>query len=121
MNTLNQPLSDRVSLKRLVLKAGAWSITSLFLGLAIRFGSNLLLTRLLVPKMFGLVAIASVVMAGLNLFSDIGLNVNIIQSRRGHDPAFLNTAWAIANLRGILLWVSGLGIALFLPSPTTSA
>src|SRR5262245_29431293 len=36
-----------------VLSAGIWSLAGLGLGQTIRFGSNLLMTRLLVPEMFG--------------------------------------------------------------------
>ncbi len=111
---LKEPSSDRISLKRRVLRAGGWSLASYSLGSVMRFSSNLLLTRLLVPKMFGVMAIAWVVMNGLQLFSDLGLNANIVQSRRGSDPAFLNTAWVLQIFRGVLLWLIALGIALLL-------
>jgi O-antigen/teichoic acid export membrane protein len=78
----------------------------------IRLGSSLLMTRLLVPQMFGVMAIATLVMSGLAMFSDLGLTTNIIQSERGNDPAFLNTAWVIQILRGLLLWLLALCIAL---------
>ena len=110
----NKPSSGRRSLKLRVLRAGIWSVASYGLGQAIRFGSNLLLTRLLVPKMFGVMAIANVVLIALALFSDLGLNANIVQSRRGSDPAFLNTAWVVQILRGVLLWLIALCIALLL-------
>jgi O-antigen/teichoic acid export membrane protein len=111
---LNEPLSDRISLRRRVLKAGVWSIAGYGFGQAMRFGTNLLLTRLLMPEMFGVMAIAMVVMAGLNLFSDLGLNTNIVQSKRGNDPTFLNTAWVVQIVRGVLLWLIALGIAALL-------
>ncbi len=72
---------------------------------AIRLGSNLILTRLLFPSMFGVMAIVSAIMAGLVLFTDLGLRENIIQSRRGDDPVFLNTVWSIQILRGVSLWL----------------
>ena len=77
------------------------------------FGTNLLMTRLLVPDIFGVMAIAMVVMAALAMFSDFGLNQNIIQSKRGSDPAYLNTAWIIQISRGMLLWFIALSVALF--------
>lgn len=61
------------------------------------------MTRLLVPDMFGVMAIANVFMVGVALFSDLGINQNIVQSRRGNDPAFLHTAWAMKIIRGVLL------------------
>jgi len=57
-------------------------------------------------------AIANMVITGLALFSDLGLRQNIIQSKRGSDPAFLNTAWMIQIFRGILLWFIALSLGL---------
>ena len=64
----------------------------------IRFVSNLLITRLLIPEQFGIMALVNVFISALYLFSDIGVGPNIIQSRRGDDPLFLNTAWAVARV-----------------------
>ena len=74
----------------------------------LRFGSNLLVTRLLVPKMFGVMAIAMLVIIGLGMFSDLGLKPSVVHSRRGDDPVFLNTAWVTQILRGMLLWLFAL-------------
>jgi O-antigen/teichoic acid export membrane protein len=100
------------SLKRRVLSAGAWSLVGYGLNLALRLGTNLLMTRLLVPDMFATMAIALIVMSGLAMFSDLGLRQSIVQSKRGNDPAFLNTAWAIQIIRGVLLWFLALGVSM---------
>lgn len=70
----------------------------------IRFGSNLVMTRLLMPEMFGIMAIASLILAGLAMFSDLGLRQNAVQSTRGEEVVFLNTVWIVQIVRGILLW-----------------
>lgn len=106
------PMQDRIPLKRRVFAASAWSLAGYGVSLGIRFGSNLVMTRLLVPEMFGVMAIATIVMVGLAMFSDLGLRQSIVQSRRGDDPAFLNTAWALQILRGLALWLIALAIAL---------
>src|SRR5665213_3314987 len=98
-------------LKHRVLTAGAWSLGGYGLSLALRFGSNLLMTRLLAPQMFGVMAIALMVIAGLNMFSDIGLRLNVVQSNRGHEPLFLNTVWVSQILRGSLLWVFAVAVS----------
>lgn len=103
--------ADRPSLKQRALKAGIWTVGGYAFGVLLRFGSNLLMTRLLVPDAFGVMAIANIVMAGLALFSDIGLKPNIVQSARGKDPLFLNTAWVLQLMRGAALWVVALGIS----------
>ena len=92
------------SLKQRIFHAGAWTVAGYGVSQVIRFGSNLLMTRLLVPEMFGVVAMATMVMVGLALFSDLGLRQSVVQSRRGDDAAFLNTAWVTQIARGVLLW-----------------
>ncbi len=72
---------------------------------ALRLGGNLILTRILFPEAFGLMALVMVVMGGLAMFSDLGLRPSIIQNERGSDPAFLNTAWTIQIIRGVLLFI----------------
>jgi O-antigen/teichoic acid export membrane protein len=44
-------------------------------------------------------------LTGLAMFSDLGLAPSIVQSSRGDDPRFLNTAWTLQIARGIGLWV----------------
>ncbi|WP_330629342.1 oligosaccharide flippase family protein (plasmid) [Thioclava litoralis] len=70
----------------------------------LRLGSNLILTRLLYPEAFGLMALVQVFLTGLQMFSDLGINASIIQNKRGEEPEFLNTAWTVQILRGVLLW-----------------
>lgn len=93
------------SLMERALRSSA--ITSLgFVGYQfLRLLSNLLLTRILFPEAFGLMALISVVMMGLAMFSDVGVSPAIMQSKRGDDRDFLNTAWTIQIIRGACLWV----------------
>ncbi len=69
----------------------------------IRLGSNLLLTRLLAPDTYGLMAVGNVIVSALILLSDIGLGQSVMHSHRGEDPKFLNTVWSIRMLRGVTL------------------
>jgi O-antigen/teichoic acid export membrane protein len=104
-------MNGTVSLKMRVFRAGAWSLAGYAISFMIRFGSNLVMTRLLVPSMFGVVAIGLLIMTGLVLFSDVGLRPSVIQSKRGADPAFLNTVWTTQILRGLLLCFAGVLIS----------
>lgn len=108
--------AEIATLKKRVLRAGGWNFAGYGLGQALRLGGNLIMTRLLVPEMFGVMAIAMTVLAILFMLSDVGLRQNIVQSRRGDDPAFLDTAWVVQIVRGLILWfvALGLGIALHL-------
>lgn len=96
--------ASRPSLRQRVLRAGSWTLGGHVAIQALRLGGNLVMTRLLVPEMFGVMAIAFVFMTGLTLFSDMGISQNIVQSRRGSDPVFLHTAWAVQILRGVLIF-----------------
>lgn len=99
------------SLMERALRSSA--ITSMgFVGYQVlRLLSNLVLTRLLFPEAFGMMALISVVMMGLAMFSDVGVSPAIMQSKRGDDPSFLNTAWTIQFIRGICLWAVACALA----------
>lgn len=99
------------SLKRRVIHGGFWSISGHFISQAIRLGGNLITTRLLLPEMFGVMAIANVLFIGIEMFSDLGVRSNIVQSRHGNEPIFLNTAWALQIVRGLVLGLIVLGLS----------
>lgn len=92
------------SLKKLAIRGTVWTIASYGASQLLRLGSNLILTRLLFPKLFGLMALINIFIVGLHLFSDIGVGPSIIQNKRGDDPVFLNTAWTLQVIRGFCLW-----------------
>jgi O-antigen/teichoic acid export membrane protein len=78
----------------------------------LRLASNLILTRLLFPEAFGLMALVSVVQVGLAMFSDLGISTAIIQDKRGDDRSFLNTAWTMQIIRGAILWLITCALAI---------
>lgn len=108
-------LTTERTLRQRALHAGSWALGGHVLGQVIRLGSNLLMTRLLVPEAFGLMGIVIVLMIGFALFSDLGIGQNIVRSSRGDDPLFLNTAWTLQVLRGIAIWLLALLISACLP------
>lgn len=77
----------------------------------LRLISNLILTRLLFPEAFGLMALVQVFISGLKMFSDTGVRASIMRSDR-EDEDFLNTAWTMQVLRGIGLWLGTCALAL---------
>lgn len=88
-----------------------WVLMAFGLGQAMRLVGNLVLAALLYEEVFALMAIVLAVMFGLAMFSDIGLKTNVVQHPRGDDPDFLNTAWTLQVLRGVLLFVMTLVVA----------
>jgi O-antigen/teichoic acid export membrane protein len=96
-------LPPRKSLKTLTLQGVVWTLAGDGGSQIIRFVSNLILTRLLFPEVFGLMVVVTVVQQGLSMFSDVGIHPAIVQHRRGDDRVFLDTAWTISAIRGVLL------------------
>ena len=102
------------ALKSRMFKAAGWLIGSNVTGQLLRLISNLILTRLLLPEAFGLVAAVNTLYFGLVMFSDLGVWQSVIRSEHSEDPRFLGTAWSVQLLRGILLFFIVLAIALVL-------
>lgn len=103
-----------MSLKKKVFKGGSWVLIGHFVAQALRLGGNLVLTRLLVPEMFGLMAVVTVVLNGIAMFSDLGINQNVIQSKNAGEKSYINTAWAVQILRGVIMFLFILALSVFL-------
>ncbi len=99
------------SLGARVLRSSLLTVGSFGFSQALRLGSNLILTRLLFPEAFGLMALVSVFLMGLMQFSDVGVTPAILQSKRGDDRDFLDTAWTIQVVRGVGLWLTACALA----------
>jgi O-antigen/teichoic acid export membrane protein len=108
---LQVPHSTR-SLKQLALQGTVWTLFGFGTSQFIRLAGNLILTRLLFPELFGLMALANIFVAALNLMSDFGIGASIIQNERGLEPTFVNTAWTLQVLRGAIVWLSSFALAI---------
>ncbi|MGQ0456803.1 MAG: oligosaccharide flippase family protein [Hyphomicrobium sp.] len=94
-----------------IFQAAGLTALAVALGMVLRLVSNLIMTRILAPEAFGIVSVVLVVQTILVYMSDLGLRQTIIQSRRGDDPAFLNTAWTMQIMRGFAMFIVGLVVA----------
>ena len=100
-----------LSLKQRVLNSSIWTLGSNVISQLIRFVSNLIMTRLLAPEMFGLMALAGVIIFGIHMLSDIGLRQVLIQNKRS-DQSFINTIWTMQIIRGLLVWFVSILVAI---------
>jgi O-antigen/teichoic acid export membrane protein len=103
-----QPAPSRFGLGRgtLALRGGAWSIGGYVGTQVMRTLATLVLARtFLGPEPFGLVGLVGVFLAGLSMFSELGIQTNIVQHARGEEPEFLNTAFTIQCGRGFAIWL----------------
>ncbi|MBE9011517.1 oligosaccharide flippase family protein [Pseudanabaenaceae cyanobacterium LEGE 13415] len=93
------------SLKQLAIRGAFWTIAGFGGRQLLRLGSNLIMTRLLRPEFFGLMALVTTIKIGIELFSDYGISQSVVNNRRGDDPVFLDTAWSLKVIRGFQIWV----------------
>lgn len=77
-----------------------------------RFCRNMILTRLLAPEAFGLMAIVMSVASLFQVLTGLGIKESIVQNPRGTERPYLNGAWWLATLRG-----AGLYLAVFIAAP----
>jgi len=94
-----------------VLRGSGWTLAGTVSSQFLRFASNLVLTRLLFPEAFGLMAIAQSILTAAHLLSDVGLTQSIVRSERGHEPRYQDTIWTLniakSLLIGLLMGVAG--------------
>jgi O-antigen/teichoic acid export membrane protein len=99
------------SLEARALKGTYLIVVWFGMAMVLRLLSSVVLTRLFTPAYFGLMALMTTVIVGMNLFSHVGLQDSVIQNPRGDEPVFLNTAWTIQVIRGAALWLLTIPIA----------
>ena len=110
MNRITTQKTDK-TLRQRAVGAGVWSITSYAATQIIRLVSSLIMTRLLVPGDFGLMALVWAYITGINMFSDLGLFAYLFQSSRAHDREFANTIWSLNLIRSGIVTLIGVAIA----------
>lgn len=101
----------RRALESTALRATFWTVANYGFSMALRVINSLLLTRLLMPESFGLMALVTTLVVGIGLMSDIGLGTSVIQNPRGDDPVLLNTVWTLQVLRSAGIFVVSLILA----------
>jgi O-antigen/teichoic acid export membrane protein len=105
LNHMTATVAPFETLTRRVLRSSTITLVGFAASQGIRLATNVVLARLLFPEAFGMMALVSVIMVGFVMMTDVGLGPAIMQSRRGDEPAFLDTAWTIQIVRGGLLWL----------------
>lgn len=74
-----------------------------FAGMAvIRLGSSVILTRILNPEAYGIIATLLSIAIAIEMLSDIGVLGLAIRHEKGDDPVFLHSMWTIRMIRGFV-------------------
>jgi lipopolysaccharide exporter len=91
-------------LREKALHGGTWLGLGSVSAQITRFGRNILLTRLLAPESFGVMAIVLSVSSMMDTFTEIGIKEAIIQNPDGEEDRYINSAWWLAFLRSLLIY-----------------
>lgn len=92
-------------LRSRAVRASAWALSGTPISMVLQAARSVVLTGLLYPEAFGLMLLVNVVLNGLQMVSDVGISVSIVQHADGDDEEFLQTAWTAQILRGVALWL----------------
>ena len=91
------------SLSRRVVKSGFWVFALRITDRVFYLTRLIILARILSPNDFGLLGIAMLAMLTLENFSQTGFQVALIQKKENIED-YLNSAWTIGILRGVVLF-----------------
>lgn len=81
-----------------------WSILSKWSSKLIGMASTMVLARLLTPADFGIIALATIVIAFLDSITDAGLNLYVLRQKQDSSSIF-DTAWTLGVIQGFLIAV----------------
>jgi O-antigen/teichoic acid export membrane protein len=92
------------SLKLQAARGSVWLGAAGGIEQGLRLARNMILTRLLAPEAFGMMAIVLAINAAFESFTEIGIKHTIVQNPKGEQRTFLNGAWWLAFVRGLGLY-----------------
>lgn len=94
------------------VRGSAWTMSGYGLQTALRFISRILLAKLLVTAApLGTVAVITTILSGIEMISDLGINVNIVQHKEGAGARFLGTARTVQLGRSLGLFLIAVAMA----------
>jgi O-antigen/teichoic acid export membrane protein len=91
--------------KKKIFVAGFWVMLIFGFSNLVRLGSNLIVTRLLEPEMFGVMAVVTIVTIGIAMFTDLGLWAFVVRHKDPNNPHLLNAVWTLQVLRGWMMFI----------------
>jgi lipopolysaccharide exporter len=93
-------------LKGRVFRGGVWLGGASFIEQAVRFGRNMLLTRLLAPEAFGAMAIVQSATTLVQMTVDVGAREALIQNPKGADDTHVTAAWWMTACRSSCIYLA---------------
>jgi len=114
-NNLRAAVSTNSLTARCLRSGGILAFGSVAENLA-RFIRNIVLTRLLAPEAFGLMATLLAAVATIETFTEVGFRQSVIQNRKGAEEKFLTTIWVFSCARSFFLYVAAFILAPYFSS-----
>ncbi len=68
----------------------------------VAFAKTAILARLLIPAQFGLFGIASLMLEFLEVLTETGINIVLVQEKKNIDD-YIDTAWIVSIFRGLII------------------
>ena len=100
---------------RRVIKGISWMSGFRMLTRALSFLKTAVLARVLTPSQFGIFGIASLVLAFLEMLTETGINIFLIQSKKQIDE-YINSAWVVSIIRGAFVSLCIVALTPFITS-----
>lgn len=93
------------SLKSEVVRGSFWLGSANGFEQLLRLIRNMILTRILLPEVFGLMAIIMAINVFFESFTEVGIRQAIIHSPEGEQGSYLNSAWWVSVFRSSFLYL----------------
>ena len=90
--------------KKDVIKGISWLSSFRILTRGISFIRTAIIARILSPEQFGIFGIAVIVLAFVEMLTETGINIFLIQKKESIDK-YIDTAWVTSIVRGIVIAV----------------
>jgi lipopolysaccharide exporter len=94
----------RDSLKARVFRGGVWLGAGSLTEQVFRFTRNMILTRLLAPEAFGIMAIIQSTTAIIQCLTEVGVKEGLIQNPNGDKEEYIGAAWWVAFGRSLSIY-----------------
>ena len=90
--------------KKKIVLAGIWVTVVFGFSQIIRLGSNLILTRMFEPEIFGIMSIVFVIISGVIMLTDIGIWQFVVRHKDPENTHLLNVVWTLQVIRSWFLF-----------------
>jgi len=97
-------MSEAVNFSQKRVVTGAmWTVGAYGLSVCLRFVSNVILSRIVAPEVFGVLMIVFTLKNGMELVTDVGIGQSVVRNPNAENRSFKNTVWTLQFVRSFIL------------------